>query len=91
MNNRRQTAPPHLPNARERRRAEARGVSDAALLTRLEAAGYLQVGVDYLAQLAHRGQGPPMVKLGRNLVRYRRGDLDAWVEGHIVGGSAAER
>ncbi|MFN7180442.1 helix-turn-helix transcriptional regulator [Hyphomonas sp.] len=31
------------------------------------------------------GQGPPYVKLGR-LVKYRRLDIDAFMERHVVGG-----
>jgi predicted DNA-binding transcriptional regulator AlpA len=47
-----------------------------------EAADYLKVTVQTLARwrMARPGKGPPYCKLGRGLVRYRREDLEAWVQ-----------
>jgi predicted DNA-binding transcriptional regulator AlpA len=52
------------------------------LLTTAEAAAYLQLTVQTLARwrMARPGKGPPYCKLGRGLVRYRREDLEAWVQ-----------
>jgi excisionase family DNA binding protein len=54
------------------------------LFTRPEAAEYLSLAPQTLAQWAVSGKGPPVVKLGRNVVRYRRADLDAWCEQHLT-------
>ncbi len=55
------------------------------LLTRREAAGYLGVTERTLAVWAcTKRYGLPIVKIGR-LVRYRRADLDAFIERRTVG------
>ena len=49
------------------------------LLTRRQAARYLQIEPQTLAVWATAGRyGLPMIKVGR-AVRYRRADLDAWL------------
>ena len=54
------------------------------LLTREEAAAYLGVHAQTLAMWASRGRYDlPMVKVGR-AVRYRRSDLDAFLERRTV-------
>ena len=54
------------------------------LLTRTEAAEYLNVKPQTLAVWVHRGvPGPAYVKVGRS-VRYRKSDLDAWIESRTV-------
>ena len=50
------------------------------LMTRNDAADYLGVTKDTLAQMASRGIGPQFAKLSGRIVRYRRTDIDAWVE-----------
>jgi excisionase family DNA binding protein len=50
------------------------------VLTPTEAASYLRLAVGTLANWRWRGEGPPYVLYGRR-VRYRRSDLDAWMEG----------
>jgi excisionase family DNA binding protein len=59
-------------------------VSDQ-LLTRQQAAEYLQVSVSYLNRGAVDGSGPRMVKLGHKTVRYKRAELDKWIERNSVG------
>lgn len=54
------------------------------VLTREECAEYARFSVGALKNLAYRGEGPPMVKLGRS-VRYRRSDVDKWLQRNLVG------
>ena len=49
------------------------------LLTSSEVAQRLRVSVATLADWRYKSQGPRFVKVGR-LVRYRSGDLEAWIE-----------
>ena len=52
------------------------------ILTTEEAAKYMRVSRQWL-EIAHvRGGGPPFIKFSR-LVRYRRIDLDEWLEARI--------
>lgn len=60
------------------------------LLNEKEAAEYLGVSVGYLRlsrMNGYVGSGdddpPPWIKFGRH-VRYRRQDLDAWIQAHVV-------
>lgn len=34
----------------------------------------------WLEIAAHRGEGPPMIKLSRRCVRYRRAEFEAWLD-----------
>ncbi len=56
-------------------------------MTTEQATKYLGLNKRRLEVLRSQGGGPVYAKLGRN-VRYRRSDLDAWVDAHIVGHSA---
>jgi len=59
--------------------------SNAELLTRPEAALNLGVAEKTLAMWKCTGRYKlPVVKLGR-LVRYRKSDLDKFIESHVVG------
>lgn len=49
------------------------------LLTRAEVAELLRVPEATLARWAYIGQGPPYFRVGR-YARYRRGDVDIWLE-----------
>jgi hypothetical protein len=50
-----------------------------------EAAAYIGMSVDYLAMgrrtgdIGNRTPTPPHHKMGRNLVKYSKADLDAWL------------
>ncbi|WP_273687326.1 helix-turn-helix transcriptional regulator [Ketogulonicigenium vulgare] len=44
----------------------------------------------YLEIAAVRGDGPPMIKLGRS-VRYRTGDIRDWIEAHKVHSTKDQR
>lgn len=48
------------------------------LLTRQEAAHYLRLSPQTLANMAVRREGPPYLKVTRKTL-YRREDLDAWL------------
>ena len=52
----------------------------ANLLDEHEAAACLNVAVQTLRNWRWKGEGPRFVKVGARLVRYRRGDLAAFVE-----------
>jgi predicted DNA-binding transcriptional regulator AlpA len=43
----------------------------------------------WLELAAHRGEGPPMLKISRGMVRYRRADFLAWLERHVVNAAPA--
>lgn len=61
----------------------AKGREEAAAveyLTTAEAAALVGCSERTLQSWRGAGQGPPSVKLG-NLVRYKREDVDAWIEG----------
>jgi len=54
------------------------------LLTRPQAADRLGLQVQTLARWAMDGRHLPVVKLGRS-VRYKQGDIDAFIEKQTVG------
>lgn len=54
-------------------------LNDDRLLSRSEVHSYFGLTQRFLEVSAVRGDGPPMVKIGRS-VRYRVGDLRAWIE-----------
>tara|TARA_R100000808_G_C2096195_1_gene114833 strand:- start:493 stop:702 length:210 start_codon:yes stop_codon:yes gene_type:complete len=49
-------------------------------MTTAEAADYLRIKPDTLKVWRHRSTGPRYFKPSPGLVRYRRQDLDAWIE-----------
>ena len=53
------------------------------LLDKWEALEYLRIGLRTLDR--HIKNGLPHMKFGRT-VRFRRGDLDSWMEGRKIGG-----
>ena len=54
------------------------------LLTRKEAAEYLGVSVPQMCSWAYKKRGPPFIKLGPRMVRYRAKDLKAMLENGLV-------
>lgn len=58
--------------------------SSERLLSRDEVEVKYGVTRRYLELAAWRGDGPPMVKLSRRMVRYRQADIEAWVAAHVV-------
>jgi predicted DNA-binding transcriptional regulator AlpA len=61
---------------------------DKDLLNATEAAAFLTMGVQTLADWRSAGVGPRYIKVGRN-VRYRRSDLLQWLEMRAVEPSAS--
>jgi excisionase family DNA binding protein len=59
------------------------------IMTTAEAARYVRLGRPTLERLRVSGKGPIYVKLGRS-VRYRKADLDAWLESRATRSTAAE-
>jgi excisionase family DNA binding protein len=62
--------------------AEGRG---GELLTVRQVADLLQVSVSTVERMTRRSEGPPSIKFGRSR-RYRRRDVEAWLEEHREGG-----
>lgn len=62
--------------------------SKPILASRQEVADEYGLTVRYLELAAHRGDGPPMVKISRRMVRYRRDDIEAWLAEHRIDNSA---
>lgn len=48
---------------------------------------YLDVPEATIYQWNHRRTGPPAIKVGKHL-RYRRSDVDRWLDSQTVGGDA---
>lgn len=52
------------------------------LLNPKEASAVVTLTVGYLAKLRRESLGPPWIKIGKRVVRYRRADLLAWLAQH---------
>jgi predicted DNA-binding transcriptional regulator AlpA len=66
--------------------SQAKQVSIASprLLTAEDVAQITGLSIETLAQWRSQRKGIPFLKLSRNAVRYRQGDLDAWLVERIV-------
>jgi predicted DNA-binding transcriptional regulator AlpA len=65
-------------------KADRRGTpSQSEMFTTPEAAAYTKMAVPTLERFRLTGEGPVFAKLGGS-VRYRRCDLDAWIESRLV-------
>ena len=51
------------------------------------AATYLDCSYDLLVLMRRESRGPKFFKCGKSLVRYRRSDLDAWIDAQLEGRS----
>jgi len=56
---------------------------DTDILITREAAAYCRLGKPTLERFRISGNGPPFLKIG-GAVRYRRGDLDAWLATRLI-------
>jgi hypothetical protein len=54
--------------------------NDDDLLTTTQVASWFGVTVQWLELSRPRGLGPPFVKISSQMVRYRRGELIAWLK-----------
>jgi hypothetical protein len=58
--------------------------------TEVDAATYIGYAPHYLREARRRGYGPVYIRIDR-AIRYRRHDLDAWLEAHKVEPRAPNR
>jgi predicted DNA-binding transcriptional regulator AlpA len=68
--------------------AERVAANPKMLLDRREVQNVFGLSARWLELAAHRGDGPPMLKLSRRMVRYRAADVQAWLDARRVGGEA---
>lgn len=68
--------------------AKTKDLSDDALLTEDEAADAVRISVRTLQAWRLKTVGPPFVRVGRT-IRYRRGDIKAWIRLNTCGASNA--
>jgi hypothetical protein len=54
------------------------------LLTEQSAADHVNLAAGTLRQWRYLGQGPAYIKLNGGRIRYRRRDLDAWLDAQTV-------
>ena len=59
---------------------QANELSLERLLTRDEVEAVFGISRRYLEVSAVRGDGPPMIRVGSRMVRYRVGDLREWLD-----------
>jgi len=64
-------------------------LTDERLMTRAEVQTYFGLTQRFLEVSAVRGNGPPMVKIGRS-VRYRVADLRDWIAARRVNSTSQE-
>lgn len=58
-------------------------IEHQSTLTPIQAAKYLGISEGALRLWRSQGIGPRHFKAGEKLVRYRRADLDAWIEARL--------
>jgi excisionase family DNA binding protein len=56
----------------------AMGAEDE-LLTSEQVAGMLAMSPMTVRRLRMSGEGPPFIRVGKRAIRYRRGDVEAWL------------
>lgn len=64
-------------------------MTDQYTLTPIQAAKYVGISEAALRLWRSEGKGPRHFKAGEKLVRYRRADLDQWIEERLSTPSAA--
>jgi excisionase family DNA binding protein len=63
--------------------------NDTRLLKTSEAAEWLGVSESLLHKLRLTGGGPVFVRLAGRAIRYRKADLDAWVNASVMASTSA--
>ncbi len=63
---------------------QANELNPERLLTRDEVEELFGISRRYLEVSAVRGDGPPMIRVGSRMVRYRVHDLSDWINGSRV-------
>ena len=56
-----------------------------------EAAAYIPMGIQHLAQLRYTGKGPKYLKPTPRTVLYRKKDIDDWLNGSVCTSTAEAR
>ena len=59
-------------------------------LTPMQAAKYIGISEAALRLWRSEGRGPRYFRAGEKLVRYRRADLDSWIEARLSAPAAVE-
>ncbi len=70
-----------------KRAGTAQASNDSRLLTRDEVEETFGLSKRWLEVAAARGEGPPLVRISRRMVRYRVSDIERWIETCIDRGS----
>lgn len=65
--------------------------TQSALVDEREAASILCYSVRALQNWRHRGGGPDFVKVSARSIRYRRTDLDIWINSRTVSNTSQTR
>lgn len=60
------------------------------LISRREAEVHFGLSARWLELAAHKGEGPPMVKISRRMVRYRASDVNRWLESRTIASDDCE-
>ncbi len=63
---------------------QANELNPERLLTRDEVEALFGISRRYLEVSAVRGDGPPMIRVGSRMVRYRVRDFREWIDGNRV-------
>ena len=66
------------------------GLQPDKLLSRLEVEQEFGISKRFLEIAAVRGDGPPMVKLSKRMVRYRPRDIVSWLDSRTVQSTSEE-
>lgn len=66
-------------------------IQPAQLVNEREAASILCYSVRALQNWRHRGGGPDFVKVSARSIRYRRTDLDTWINSRTVSNTSQTR
>ena len=59
-------------------------MNDERLLREKPAAKYMDLSVRTLQAWRHRGGGPRFIRISSRCIRYRKSDLDEWLESRRV-------
>ncbi len=79
---------PDIQNSTARRKLFKSNLEDVRLLRRTEVEEQFGIPTRFLELAVARGDGPPIVRLGRS-VRYRVCDIRKWIEERVEGGCDA--
>lgn len=58
-------------------------VQNESMLTLRQVAEYLGTSEQSVYAMRHRGDGPPAIVLGKRVLRFRRADVDQWIESRL--------